>query len=57
MAVDNPAPVEAAASEPDLSKKRRQRNLAIGALILVFVVVVYAVTILRIGGNIAHRPF
>lgn len=57
MAVENPAPVEAAASEPDLSKKRRQRNLAIGALILVFVVVVYAVTILRIGGNIAHRPF
>jgi hypothetical protein len=43
---------------PDLhDKKRRQRNLALAGLIAAFVAIVYAVTILKIGGNVAERPF
>lgn len=41
----------------DERKKRSQRNLAIALLIAAFVAIVYAVTILRIGGSIAERPF
>lgn len=40
----------------DDARKRRQRNLAIAGLIAVFVILVYLVTMLRIGGNIANRP-
>lgn len=33
-------------------KKRRQRNLAIALMVGAFVVIVYVVTILKIGGSI-----
>lgn len=39
------------------TKRRRQRNLAIAGLIAAFVVIVYFVTILKIGGQIVERPF
>ena len=42
---------------PEEQKKRNQRNWAIAGLLLAFVVIVYAVTIVKIGGNIANRPF
>ena len=54
MSADEPSALAPVAA--DEAKKRRQRNLAIGAVIAFFVIVVYAVTILRIGGNIADRP-
>ena len=41
---------------PEEQKKRKQRNWAIAGLLLAFVVIVYAVTIVKIGGNIANRP-
>ncbi|MBY0423898.1 MAG: hypothetical protein K2Q06_16455 [Parvularculaceae bacterium] len=41
----------------DAEKKRRQRNWAIALVILAFVAIVYAVTILRLGANVAQRPF
>ncbi|MEE2691007.1 MAG: hypothetical protein VX640_05630 [Pseudomonadota bacterium] len=44
-------------SDPNADKRRKQRNLAIGGLIAAFVVIVYFVTILKIGGQIAERPF
>ncbi|MFN0025331.1 MAG: hypothetical protein ACKVS5_15685 [Parvularculaceae bacterium] len=37
-------------------KSRRSRNLAIALCIIAFVLTIYAVTILRIGGNIAGAP-
>lgn len=41
---------------PEEQKKRNQRNWAIAGLLLAFVVIVYAVTIVKLGGNIANRP-
>jgi len=38
---------------PEAKKKRGQRNLAIALGLIVFVVVVFLVTILKISGNIA----
>lgn len=43
--------------DPEEQKRRRQRNLAIAALIAAFVLVVYLVTILKIGAQIVDRPF
>ena len=40
---------------PD-EKKRRQRSLAIAGLIALFCAIVYAVTIFKLGGNVANRP-
>ena len=44
-------------SDAEEQKKRKQRNLAIGLMIAAFVVIVYVVTILKIGGNVLNRPF
>ncbi len=41
---------------PDARKNRSRRNLAIALGLVAFVLTVYAVTILRIGGNILARP-
>jgi len=43
--------------EPDEAKLRHRRNLAIGLALAAFIVIVFLVTILRIGGNIANRSF
>lgn len=40
---------------PD-DRKRRQRSLAIAWLIIFFCAIVFAVTIFKLGGNIANRP-
>lgn len=42
--------------QPADDKKRRQRNLAIAGLIALFCVIVFAVTIFKLGGNVANRP-
>ena len=44
-------------AEPDETKLRHRRNLAIGLALGAFIVIVFLVTIFRIGGNIAGRPF
>ena len=41
---------------PEEERKRNQRNWAIAGILLAFVVLVFVVTITKIGGNIAHRP-
>lgn len=41
---------------PEEQKKRKQRNWALAGILLAFVAIVYVVTIVKIGGNIAHRP-
>ena len=41
---------------PEEEKKRKQRNAAIALGLLTFIVLVFLVTIFRIGGDIAARP-
>lgn len=58
---DNAAPVTDASVgrrlTPEEEKKRKQRNLAIALGLVAFIVLVFLVTIFRIGGDIAARPF
>lgn len=42
---------------PEEQKKRKQRNAAIALGLLAFIVLVFLVTIFRIGGDIASRSF
>jgi len=42
---------------PAEQKQRKQRNLAMALMIVAFVVIVYAVTILRLGSSVAERSF
>ncbi len=42
---------------PEEIKKRNQRNIALALGIVAFVVIVFLVTILRMGGNVAERTF
>lgn len=41
---------------PEEERKRNQRNWAIAGILLAFVVLVFWVTVVKLGGNIAHRP-
>ena len=49
--------LQAGGLTPEEQKMRKQRNLAIALGLAVFVVLVFAVTVLRIGGDIAQRSF
>lgn len=42
---------------PEEEKKRKQRNAAIALGIAAFIVLIFLVTIFRIGGDIANRTF
>lgn len=42
---------------PEERKKRSQRNLAIALSLGAFIVLVFLVTIFRLGGNVAERGF
>ncbi len=48
---------ETTVSVPDEEKQRKQRNLAIALGLFAFMLIVFLVTILRIGGAVADRPF
>ena len=39
------------------AKKRRQRSLALALALGLFVIIVFFVTILRLGGSVAERTF
>ena len=41
---------------PEEQRKRSQRNYAIAGVLLALVVLIFVVTIVKIGGNIASRP-
>jgi hypothetical protein len=41
---------------PEEQKKRKQRNWALAGILLAFIVLVYVVTIVKLGGNVANRP-
>lgn len=42
--------------DPAAAKARRARNIAIALGLIAFVVLVYVVTIIRMGGNVLERP-
>ena len=41
---------------PEEKKKLNQRNWALAGVLLAFVVLIFVVTIVKLGGNIANRP-
>jgi len=41
---------------PQEQRKRSQRNCAIAGVLLALVVLIFVVTVAKIGGNIASRP-
>jgi hypothetical protein len=41
---------------PEQKKSRRQRNIAIGLAVTFFVVLIYAVTIVKLGPSVLERP-
>jgi hypothetical protein len=38
-------------------KARRGRNIALALGLVLFVVLIFVVTIIRLGGNVVNRPF
>lgn len=47
----------AAFLSPDELKKRKQRNLAIALSLAAFIIIIFVVTIIRLGGSVAERSF
>lgn len=46
------------AGETDAAMKaRRGRNIALALGLVLFVVLIFAVTVVRLGANVAQRPF
>lgn len=41
---------------PEEERKRKQRNWAIAAVLFAFVALIFVVTIVKLGGNVANRP-
>jgi hypothetical protein len=41
----------------EFAKARRGRNIALALGLIVFVVIVFVVTVVRMGGSVANRPF
>ena len=41
----------------DFAKARRGRNIAIAVALVVFVILVYVVTIVNMGSDVVRRPF
>jgi hypothetical protein len=41
----------------DFAKARRGRNIALALGLVVFVILVFAVTVVRMGGSVAERTF
>jgi hypothetical protein len=41
---------------PEEERKRTQRNWAIAGVLLAFVVLVFWVTVVKLGGNVVSRP-
>ncbi len=39
------------------AKARKGRNIALGLGLLAFVILVFVVTVVRLGANVANRPF
>ena len=53
---DAPSNLPVAGSDEAAARARRGRNLAIALGLVGFVVLVYLVTVFRMGGNVINRP-
>ncbi len=42
---------------PEEEKRRKERNIAVALAVAGFMLIVFLVTILRLGGNVAERTF
>ena len=42
---------------PEAAKARRRRNIAMALGLMAFVILIFVVTIARLGGNVAQRAF
>ena len=40
---------------PEEIRKRNQRNWALAGMLLAFVVLIFVVTVVKLGGNVANR--
>lgn len=49
--------IEYSALTPEEQKQQKRRNLAIALSLAAFIVIVFLVTILRLGGSVAERSF
>jgi hypothetical protein len=49
--------IQLTALTPEELKQQKRRNLAIALGLTAFIVIVFLVTILRIGGSVAERSF
>lgn len=54
---DTPPAAQAAIDPDAAAKARRGRNIAIALGLVAFIVIVYGVTLIRMGGYVASRPF
>ena len=43
--------------EDDAAKARKGRNIALGLGLVAFVILVFVVTVVRLGASVADRPF
>lgn len=43
--------------ETDIARARKGRNIALGLGLVAFAVLVFVVTLVRLGANVANRPF
>lgn len=57
MSDDNVEPHAPRALTPEEKKQRSRRNLAVALALGAFILTVFLVTIMRIGGAVADRPF
>lgn len=54
--MDQPIQFRTTAETPEQAKARRNRNIALAIGLVVFVILVFVVTIVKLGGNVANRP-
>jgi archaellum biogenesis protein FlaJ (TadC family) len=54
--LDQPIQFRQAPETLEQAKARRNRNIALAVGLVVFVILVFVVTIVKLGGNVANRP-
>ena len=54
--MDQPIEFRTTPETPEQAKARRLRNIVLAIGLVVFVILVFVVTIVKLGGNVANRP-
>ena len=54
--MDQPIEFRTPPETPEQAKARRNRNIVLAIGLVVFVILVFVVTIVKLGGNVANRP-